>query len=659
MVYQGTDLRLERPVAIKVMDPRFSDDAQFLDRFELEARSVAKLTHPSLVSVFDQGTDGQHAFLVMELVPGGTLRELLRERGPMPPYAAAAVARPVLRALAVAHRAGLVHRDIKPENVLISDSGSVKIADFGLVRAVAASGTTSGSMILGTAAYLSPEQVSTGTADSRSDVYSMGVLLFEMLTGRTPFTGDNTIAIAYQRTSADVPAPSSVIAGVPPEFDHIVRKATARNPSDRYANAAEMANAMMAVSEKLGLPPYRVPAPQRSAQHRTQETLHGLAAAGAAQAAAPDTEEDSTRHLQTADPASASPSVRDESRTAVLPQQPLVPPIAPPATMAGEPDSAPHATRALTQQYPPQPPPTQEGQQSLDASRGRRSPLVVLLVVLLIAAVVGVAGWWFGSGRYVDVPSTAGLDLIAAESIIEEAGLTPVRNGVYTDETPADTLLGMEPAAGSRIPRGSEVILDVSLGQPIVPELDGDVPVDDMASQLRERTFNVVVGEGTFSYDRPEGTVVSLSPGPGSTLSVGSTVTITPSLGEPVIVPDVRGRSAEEARDILADAGLSVSAVREEFDAGVDAGRVAQTDPPIGAEVATDGSVALLVSNAVRVPSVLGRSVGAARDELGALGFSVEVRQLINSPSSIVVGQSPTAGSRQQPGGTITVTALP
>lgn len=234
MVYQGMDLRLERPVAIKVMDPRFSDDVQFLDRFELEARSVAKLSHPSLVAVFDQGTDQHHVFLVMELVPGGTLRELLRERGPMPPYAAAAVARPVLRALSVAHRAGLVHRDIKPENVLISDAGAVKIADFGLVRAVAASGTTSGSMILGTAAYLSPEQVSTGAADARSDVYSMGILLFEMLTGQTPFTGDNSIAIAYQRTSADVPAPSSLITGVPREFDELVGTATARNPAQRF-----------------------------------------------------------------------------------------------------------------------------------------------------------------------------------------------------------------------------------------------------------------------------------------------------------------------------------------------------------------------------------------------------------------------------------------
>ncbi len=195
-VYRATDQRLDRPVAVKVMDHQFAADPQFLARFEFEARSVARLNHPGLVAVYDQGQDGDDVFLVMELVEGGTLRELLRERGPMPPHAAAAVAVPVLGALAVAHRAGLVHRDVKPENILVSRHGEVKIADFGLVRAVAAANTTSRSVILGTAAYLSPEQVTTGNADARSDVYSSGVLMFEMLTGRTPFTGDTSLSVA-------------------------------------------------------------------------------------------------------------------------------------------------------------------------------------------------------------------------------------------------------------------------------------------------------------------------------------------------------------------------------------------------------------------------------------------------------------------------------
>ncbi|HZN79686.1 MAG TPA: protein kinase, partial [Mycobacterium sp.] len=198
-VYRGLDLRLDRPVALKIMDSRYAGDNQFLTRFQREARVVARLKDPGLVAVYDQGVDGQHPFLVMELIEGGTLRELLRERGPMPPHAVAAVLRPVLSGLAVAHQAGLVHRDIKPENVLISDDGDVKIVDFGLVRAVAEAKITSTSVILGTAAYLSPEQVSTGDAGPRSDVYSVGILAYELLTGTTPFTGDSALAVAYQR----------------------------------------------------------------------------------------------------------------------------------------------------------------------------------------------------------------------------------------------------------------------------------------------------------------------------------------------------------------------------------------------------------------------------------------------------------------------------
>src|ERR1700760_10906 len=223
-VYRGLDLRLDRPVALKVMDSRYARDTQFLTRFQREARAVARLKDPGLVAVYDQGIDGQHPFLVMELIEGGTLRELLRERGPMPPHAVAAVLRPVLSGLAVAHRAGLVHRDIKPENVLISDDGDVKIADFGLVRAVAAAGITSTSVILGTAAYLSPEQVRDGNAGPRSDVYACGIMIYELLTGVTPFGGDTALSIAYQRLDSDVPRAGAAIDGVPPEFDELVAR---------------------------------------------------------------------------------------------------------------------------------------------------------------------------------------------------------------------------------------------------------------------------------------------------------------------------------------------------------------------------------------------------------------------------------------------------
>ncbi|ODR05304.1 serine/threonine protein kinase [Mycolicibacillus koreensis] len=272
-VYRGLDLRLDRPVAVKVMDARYAGDRQFLTRFQMEARAIARLKDPGLVAVYDQGLDAQHPFLVMELVSGGTLRELLAERGPMPPHAVVAVLRPVLGALAAAHRAGLVHRDIKPENVLISDDGEVKVADFGLVRAVATAGITSTSVILGTAAYLSPEQVSHGDAGPASDVYGVGVLTYELLTGRTPFVGDTALTVAYQRLDRDVGRPSAAIDGVPPQFDALVARATRREASERYVDAAQMAAAVEVVADELALPDFRVPAPRDSAEHRSAAAL--------------------------------------------------------------------------------------------------------------------------------------------------------------------------------------------------------------------------------------------------------------------------------------------------------------------------------------------------------------------------------------------------
>ena len=266
-VYRGLDIRLHRPVALKVMDARYAGDQQFLTRFHREARAIASLKHPGLVAIYDQGNDPRHPFLVMELIEGGTLRELLRERGPMPPHAVVAVLRPVLGGLGVAHQAGLVHRDVKPENVLISHDGEVKLVDFGLVRAIAEAGVTSTSVILGTAAYLSPEQVLGQATGPRSDVYAAGIMAFELLTGTTPFSGDSAIAVANQRLDRDVPPPSSLIDGVPEEFDAFIAGATARDPDRRFADAAAMGADLDAIAEELALPPFRVPAPKFSAQH--------------------------------------------------------------------------------------------------------------------------------------------------------------------------------------------------------------------------------------------------------------------------------------------------------------------------------------------------------------------------------------------------------
>lgn len=357
-VYLALDLRLGRDVAVKVMDARYSGDPQFLQRFEFEARAVAGLKHAGLVAVYDQGIDHGTAFLVMELVEGGSLRELLRERGPMPPHAVVAVADPVLGGLGTAHAAGLVHRDVKPENVLISDSGEVKVADFGLVRAVAEAGVTSASVILGTAAYLSPEQVESTHADARSDVYSMGVMMFEMLTGRTPFHGDSPLGLAYQRLTYDVPAPGDVIDGVPAEFDEVILRATERRPADRYADGFEMRDALLEVADLLDLPPFTVPAPRRSAE---RDTMARVRAAHAAVAAQPH----GTRVVST--PAGSPRTASD-----VPPRPESVVRAQPSAHIVDESSAS-------------------------EVTGGRVQVLVWLVIVLLVAAGAGGAGWWAGA----------------------------------------------------------------------------------------------------------------------------------------------------------------------------------------------------------------------------------------------------------------------
>ncbi|MYV42369.1 protein kinase, partial [Streptomyces sp. SID1328] len=238
-VYRALDIRLDRVLALKVMHPALAADGAFVDRFIREAKSVARLSHPNVVQVFDQGTDGGYVYLAMEYVAGCTLRDVLRERGALQPRAALDIVEPVLAALGAAHRAGFVHRDMKPENVLIGDDGRVKVADFGLVRAVDTVTSTTGS-VLGTVSYLAPEQIEQGTADPRVDVYACGVVLYEMLTGAKPHSGDSPAQVIYKHLNDDVPPPSALAPGLAPELDGLVAAATARTPALRPADAAAL-----------------------------------------------------------------------------------------------------------------------------------------------------------------------------------------------------------------------------------------------------------------------------------------------------------------------------------------------------------------------------------------------------------------------------------
>src|SRR5262245_27529563 len=248
----ATDTRLDRQVALKVMHAELARDADFVARFIGEAKSVARLSHPNIVAVFDQGSDGQYLYLAMEYVPGQTLRAVLRERGRLPWAEALEVMDPILSGLAAAHQAGIVHRDVKPENVLLAADGRVKVVDFGLARAQAAAGSTRAGLIIGTVAYIAPEQVTGGVTDFRTDVYAAGVVAFEMLTGRQPYTGNSPLAVAYQHVNSDVPAVGGYVAGIPPAVDQLVRAATSRDPQRRPPDAGMFLGAVRALRGSAG-----------------------------------------------------------------------------------------------------------------------------------------------------------------------------------------------------------------------------------------------------------------------------------------------------------------------------------------------------------------------------------------------------------------------
>ncbi|MEU4345218.1 Stk1 family PASTA domain-containing Ser/Thr kinase [Nocardia sp. NPDC023852] len=630
MVFRGVDTRLDRPVAIKVMDPKFAGDPQFLSRFEFEARAVAKLKHSSLVAVYDQGIDGDHPFLIMELVEGGTLRELLRERGPMPPHAVRAVAEPVLAAIGVAHSAGLVHRDVKPENVLISDAGEVKIADFGLVRAVAAANTTSASVILGTAAYLSPEQVTSGTADSRSDVYSFGLLIFEMLTGQVPFTGDTSLSVAYQRIENDVPSPSRFIAGVPPEFDELVAKATAREPAHRFADANEMAAALRHIGAELQLPAYRVPAPQESAEHLS-----------ASYRAVPPDGQPAGAHAF--EPYTPRPVQHTKVVTAQRPRLDY-----------GRPDG--YDQPQPVRQAHPVPPYSAYGN---ELGKSRRMVWLWVAIVTILTLLVGIGGWWLGIGRYSAVPPVAGLDTDKAVAALRDAGFDTEIRQKASDTIPVGGVVGSDPSAGSKVTKGSTVAVLVSNGKPRVPDIQPGDEVSKVNQLIRDAGLQPI-DAGEESNTAPKGTLARLDPKPGTVLPLGAQVKVFRSKGsKPVRVPDVRGRPTAEAVKMLTASGITVRENRSQFDRTVEADHVIGTDPAAGTTVQSGDGVALLVSNALKMPSVLGTSVGDARSRLEGMGLQVQVSQLARSDSSVVISQAPAIGANLEAGSTVSLVALP
>lgn len=643
-VYRGTDTRLDRPVAIKIMDPRFADDRSFVDRFEREARSAARLHHPNIVTVHDQGVDGQHAYLVMELLDGGTVRDLLDQRGKLDVALALSVAEQMLEALSAAHTAGLVHRDVKPENLLIGRAGTppvgvVKVADFGLVRAVASTGATSSSVILGTVGYLSPEQVTAGAAGMRGDVYSAGIVLYELLTGQVPYSGDTAISVAYRHVNDDVPAPSTLVPGLPAVLDDLVLRATRRDPEARPNDAGVFLRRLREVRASLGLGPVPIPVLPPAGQAAPEvddRTVPAFSAVGTAPVTGP----------------------RGTRAMPRLGAQPLVPPRHQQPTMAAM--TPPPGT------YPP------AAAHAAPSDPGRRKAIALrALIVLVVGGLIGTMVWWFaGGGKQiadaVDVPQVAGLDRPTAEKTLHDKGFSTKISQQASDTVGAGLAIGTTPSAGSSASPGSQITLLVSSGRPKVPDIVGATSEAAESSIVSQQLKAVhEASKDDFSTSVPKDHVLTVSPQAGTPVGIGATVTYGLSKGSPPTpVPNVAGKPHDQAFSILRQQGFEPFDAGTEFSRGVPAGSVTRTSPAAGSSPDdSDGKrVGVFTSNAVQVPSVFGFRIRQAIETLTAAGLQVDGDSGDGGGGrnfSIVVGQDPQAGSFVQKGTKVKLNVFP
>ncbi|WP_256639540.1 Stk1 family PASTA domain-containing Ser/Thr kinase [Streptomyces murinus] len=603
-VYRALDMRLDRVLALKVMHPALAADGVFVERFIREAKSAARLDHPNVVQVFDQGTDSSYVYMAMEYVAGCTLRDVLRERGALRPRAALDILEPVLAALGAAHRAGFVHRDMKPENVLIGDDGRVKVADFGLVRSVDTVTSTTGS-VLGTVAYLAPEQIDQGTADPRVDVYACGVVLYEMLTGAKPHSGDSPAQVLYRHINEDVPPPSALVPGLAPQLDELVASATARNPEvrpyDAVALLAEAREAREALTEEQL---DAVPPGARTVEHENAE-----------------------------------------NRTSVIPRALTVPR---PLPVNEDGDGVSRTTRFQT--APAEPP-----------RRSRRLMLTIAVAVLLVLG-AGTGVWYINSGQFTKVPPLLTKTEAQARDRLQDAGLhTGKVKRAYDDTVERGTVISTDPAPGARIRDHDAVALTVSLGPETVkvPDL-ANLPLGKARQKLKAAGLEPGMVSREFSDDVDAGAVISTAPTSGTERHAGSAIALTVSKGSPIDVPDVTGDDPADARQELTSAGLKVRIASEQVNSEYDKGKVARQSPGDGKQAAAGDTVTLTLSKGpqmIEVPDVTGDSVDDAHQALEDAGFKVnEDRGILGLFGDTVRKQSVEGGKTAPKGSTITIT---
>ncbi|WP_159480447.1 Stk1 family PASTA domain-containing Ser/Thr kinase [Streptomyces caniferus] len=616
-VYQAMDTRLDRVLALKVMHPGLATDEAFVERFIREAKSVARLSHPNVVGVFDQGADGTYVYLAMEYVAGCTLRDVLRERGALQPRAALDVLEPILAALGAAHRAGLVHRDMKPENVLIGDDGRVKVADFGLVRAVDTNTTASTGSVLGTVSYLAPEQLEHGTADARVDVYACGVVLYEMLTGGKPHTGGTVAQILYQHLHEDVLPPSGLVPGLAPQLDELVALACARDPQLRPQDAVALLS--------------------RAQEARAQLTDAQL-----------DIVPPEARELAAGD---------GSERTDVIPRTAGVQLPLPETGEAGlDRTSRLEVPQASEQTTRLRPVPAEE------APRGgllQRRRLATVIAAVLLVLGVGTGVWYINSGQFTTVPAVLDMTQAKAEKTLRDDGLGVKVVRGFSSNVERGHVMKTDPANGKRIRGTGTVTVTISRGPEIVdvPDLSG-TPVADAKRKLRDR--GLVPGTVTreFSDEVAKGSVIRTDPDAGSKRRPDTAVGLTVSRGSAVEVPGVLGNDRADAAATLRAAGFQVRFADQPVFSTQDKGTVARQTPAEGGRLGKGDPVTLTLSKGpemIPVPDVTGKNVDDAKKQLTDLGFQVEVKKPLLFPQDTVDSQSVEAGKKAPKGGTITI----
>jgi serine/threonine-protein kinase len=603
-VYLAEDQTLGRRVAIKLLNDRHASDDQFVERFRREATSAAGLTHPNIVSIYDRGEAEGTYYIAMEHLDGRNLKELLRARGPAPVQYSIEYARQILAALRFAHRNGIVHRDIKPHNVLVDSEGRVKVTDFGIARAGGTQMTEVGS-IVGTAQYLSPEQARGAPVDQRSDLYSLGVVLYELLTGTVPFSGDAPVEIAMKHLSETPRPPSEVHDNVPRELDLVVMRALAKDPAERYASADEMDRDLARIAAGSGV--------------------------------SPETEEAATAILS----AASAPTVVTRANAA-------------PTTAVTRPYRAPPAgPTAVVYDFEERP-------------RRRRSVWPWVIALLLLAGAIAGAVYAYdqiqeqlNAAKPVSVPNVEGIQKELAKARLREDGLRWDIVYENDDNVPVGYVIRQRPRPGDKSERGNVVDLTVSLGQELVdvPDVRGQSSTEAVAELTR---LGLEARTVPVASDRPEGTVTAQSIAPGSSVRKETRIRLNVSSGPQLVaVPNVVGQPYDTALVTLQGANFAVA--RRDVESNAAPGIVVDQTPGANSSAARGSKVTLEVSkgpDTILVPNVVDADRASAVGTLEAAGFRVREEVETTTDETLddrVLAQSPEPGGRARPGTTITI----